>query len=115
FRILLVPDQHGHLIHAGFKAALNEVWPDVERHIRELQPVGKLRLLWIAGHSLGAALATAAAHRCADHADHLGLRATYTFGSPRVGDREFVAGTPGDIFRWQNNSDLVTSVPAPLL
>jgi triacylglycerol lipase len=115
FRMALVQDLHGDLVHAGFKAALDEVWTDVGGHIRTLQPAGNLRPLWITGHSLGAALATVAANRCADHSDQLGLRATYTFGSPRAGDDGFVARIPGDVFRWQNNSDIVTSVPLPVL
>jgi len=111
FRIALVPDGRGHQVHAGFNDAMNDVWDGVERHLRSLQGARAARPLWITGHSLGAALATVAASRCAVPPDHLGLRATYTFGSPRVGDAAFARDIPGVVFRWQNNSDIVTSVP----
>lgn len=111
FRVALVPDGRGHWVHAGFHDAVNDVWVNVEQHLRSLQGTRAARPLWITGHSLGAALATVAASRCAAQTDHLGLRATYTFGSPRVGDATFAADIPGEVFRWQNNSDIVTSVP----
>jgi triacylglycerol lipase len=43
--------------------------------------------LWVSGHSLGAALATLAA---ADFAKEGYQPVTYTMGSPRVGDRDWV-------------------------
>ena len=67
-------------VHRGFAKALEEVRPDL---LLALESIGPCRSLYT-GHSLGAAMATLMA----------GLRrpnALYTFGSPLVGDVDFVA------------------------
>jgi len=113
-RCVPVLDAHGDSVHAGFKSAIEEVWADVSDHIRTLQSRQR-RPLWICGHSLGAALATVAANLCADD-PALGFAGLYTFGSPRVGDRHFGAEIrPATVFRFQNDSDLVTHVPLGLV
>jgi len=86
------------------------VWSDVSAHILSLQ-AARRRPLWISGHSLGAALATVAANLCSDDAN-LGFAGLYTYGSPRVGNRGFGDRiTPSVVFRFQNDSDVVTQVP----
>ncbi len=74
------------------------------------------RRLFIAGHSLGAALATLAAADLA--ATPSRALVVYTFGSPRVGDNTFAAGynrrCGARTFRIANSSDLVTSLPPPV-
>ena len=92
-QFLPLPDAHGHLVHAGFNAALAEVWTPVAAHLKSEQ-AKRPRPLWITGHSLGAALATLAANRCCDDAT-AGLKGAYTFGSPRVGDPRFGAAHSG--------------------
>lgn len=99
----------GH-VHLGFKLALDGLWPQVESWLRELhEPV------FLAGHSLGGALATLAAARClADPRlpDPAGL---YTCGSPRVGDAAFGRSLDGLLHcRIVNDRDVVTTVPPPL-
>jgi hypothetical protein len=75
-RLTLFP--RGGKVHQGFFEALNLLWDEINWSIEELGlPT------WYTGHSLGAALATLAA-ACREPA------ALYTFGSPRVGDAEFV-------------------------
>jgi len=94
------------LVHKGFAEALNLVWDKVAASINENVPSDCP--LFIAGHSLGAALATLAASLRQP-------RALYTFGSPRVGDEEFGATLSGvRVFRVVNNRDAVTTVPPPL-
>ena len=110
---LPAPDSHGHLVHAGFLAALGEVWVQVSAHLRSEQ-AKRPRPLWITGHSLGAALATLAANLCCDDAT-FGLRGVYTFGSPRVGDPNFGANVRAPVFRFRNDSDLVPHLPLGLL
>ncbi|HKE84621.1 MAG TPA: lipase family protein [Vicinamibacterales bacterium] len=113
-RFVPVLDSHGDWVHAGFKSAIEQVWPDVSGRVRTLQATRR-RPLWICGHSLGAALATIAANLCADDAT-LGFTGLYTFGSPRVGDRSFGREIrPANVFRFQNDSDLVTHVPLGLV
>src|SRR2546427_14734 len=60
---------------------------------------------------LGAALATLAANLCSDQPNHLGLKGLYTYGSPRVGDQAFGKRIPSKVWRFRNNSDIVTHVP----
>lgn len=88
-------------VHRGFKAALDVVWDDVQARLDG-------REAWFAGHSLGAALATIAATR------YEYARAVYTFGSPRVGDREFFSELAAPVHRVVNNNDIVTRLPPPL-
>lgn len=110
-KIKLVPGCGGK-VHCGFLAALDRIWDELmselAKHHRSHQA------LWITGHSLGAALATLAASRL-----HQSVNAVYTFGSPRVGDRQFsdrFERLLGDrTFRLVNDEDLVTRVPPRVL
>lgn len=93
----------GGRIHAGFREAFERVWDEIEHHL-----VGKHSPLFYTGHSLGAALAVLAASR---HPP----TALYTFGSPRVGDKEFAAAfSDCPTFRVVNNRDVVTTLPPPI-
>lgn len=96
----------GGLVHKGFAKALDLVWDKVKASLETNVPSDCP--LFIAGHSLGAALATLAASVRRP-------RALYTFGSPRVGNDEFGATLAGvNVFRVVNNRDAVTTVPPPL-
>jgi len=92
-------------VHGGFKDSLDEVWDDMEDLLQELDD-GKRRFLFT-GHSLGASLATLASSRWKHSA------ITYTFGSPRCGDKKFA--TQFDIVnshhRFTNDNDIVPHVP----
>lgn len=111
--ILPIPDAAGHFVHAGFNAALGEVWADIERLVRAEQ--ARLpRPLWITGHSLGAALATLAASRWSGSAA-MRVKGVYTFGSPRVGDSAFGTAIGVPIYRFRNDSDIVPHLPLGLL
>ena len=63
------------------------------------------RKIWITGHSLGAALATLAADR------YRNVKGLYTYGSPRVGDKDFKKNFRMNTYRFVNNNDIVTKVP----
>lgn len=89
----------GGLVHRGFLRALLRVWRPLRTHL-----VGCPGPLFVAGHSLGGALATLAGSA-------LRPRAVYTFGAPRVGDAAFGATLRAPLFRVENRSDLVTRVP----
>jgi pimeloyl-ACP methyl ester carboxylesterase len=97
-------DYHGR-VHHGFSAALKHTWDKVERLIESTNE----RPLFLTGHSMGGALAVLAACRLAK----LGRPpvATYTFGSPRVGDRAFCAGYRLPTYRVVNGLDLVPEMP----
>jgi triacylglycerol lipase len=114
-RFLPVPDRHRDWVHEGFSAAVRGVWKRVVKHIKSLQAAAP-RPLWVTGHSLGAALATVAANLlCADQPEGLGIRGLYTYGSPRVGDNGFGRRITVPVYRFRNNTDLVTHVPLGLV
>jgi triacylglycerol lipase len=99
-------------VHGGFLRALCVVWDDILQIIAEAQT--KAQPIWITGHSLGGALATLAAARFSLEMDKP-VRGIYTFGQPRVGDREFArifdAELKQRVFRFVNNNDIVTRIP----
>ena len=104
----VIPDDwvEGGLVHRGFAKAFDLVGDKVIASLNKHVPANCP--LFIAGHSLGAALATLLASRRRPHA-------LYTFGSPRVGDDDFGETLDGvRIFRVVNNRDVVTTVPPPL-
>nr|ABE69172.1 probable lipase [uncultured bacterium pFosLip] len=92
-------------VHKGFSDALDEVWQELHSYVKGLQNEG--RALWITGHSLGAAIATLAAYRFEN------VQGLYTFGSPRVGDEDFVKDFRVPAYRFENNNDIVCKVPPP--
>ena len=109
FAVLVPGHRKGTAVHAGFKLALDRVWPKLEPLLTQLM---KTRRIWLTGHSLGAALATLAADRCPDPAGVL------TVGSPRIGDPhfsdQFNTRFASRALRYVNNTDVVTHVPPPL-
>ncbi|PHR74229.1 MAG: lipase [Arcobacter sp.] len=91
-------------IHRGFKNAFNEVHNDIQNYINEkLQD----KPLFITGHSLGGALATVATKKL----KHPELAACYTYGSPRVGNEEWMLGIKSPVYRLVNSADPVTMLP----
>lgn len=88
----------GGKVHRGFLRAFGAVWPALRRRLEPARP------LFVAGHSLGGALAALAAAA-------LRPRAVYTFGMPRVGDAAFAGSLRAPLFRLVNRSDLVARVP----
>lgn len=103
-------------VHRGFSEALYLVWNDITQILERVQT--KAQPLWITGHSLGGALATLAAAHFALVSDKP-VRGVYTFGQPRVGNREFSrnfdADLKGRFFRFVNNSDIVTRIPTRIM
>jgi triacylglycerol lipase len=94
----------GGKVHSGFRSEINKIWPAIE------QAPASIQILDITGHSLGAAMATIAAGRLQNKVETL-----VTFGSPRVGNKQFVAGLEVCHYRVQNNCDSVTKVPPRLM
>ena len=90
----------GGKVHVGFKGEINKIWPTIEKAIANIDT------LYVTGHSLGAAMATIAASRMQSK-----VTALVTFGSPRVGNQEFVNSLNVTHYRVQNHCDDVTKVP----
>lgn len=99
-------------VHRGFVEAYKSIEPQILEGLKLVrgQP------LYITGHSLGAALATIATQYLErDHLLRDQIAACYTFGSPRVGNREFDRDFKSAIYRVVNTTDVVTVVPLLLM
>jgi triacylglycerol lipase len=95
-------------VHSGFNQEVNDLWPTLSSVLRKSAlPV------WFCGHSLGAAMATLCAFRCQTEAISIDLHELHTFGSPRVGCKQWVRHSPANHYRWVHNNDVVTRVPPP--
>ena len=105
-----VPSERGGRVHKGFSEALKEIWgpregdEGLEAYLDGLCGDGHKRV-WFTGHSLGGALATLAAGRY-ERAPEV-----YTFGAPRVGDREYVESLDTPVYRFVNGRDVVPKLP----
>ncbi len=93
-------------VHRGFKREVDDLWPKLEAVLQD-----DSRTTWFTGHSLGGAMATICAGRC--YLSHIPAmpEELHTFGSPRVGTKQYVSHTDISHFRWVNNNDIVTRVP----
>jgi triacylglycerol lipase len=99
----LITDGSGHRVHKGFYDALFAVGNDIKADLVRYPDLP----IYITGHSLGGALAVLATKYLAS--DSVG--ACYTFGSPRVGDRNLGQGIKTPIYRVVNSADGVPRVP----
>lgn len=100
-------------VHFGFNQALDLVWEDVYDTICTWKD--RNQTLWVTGHSLGGALATLAVDRMTEKL--LDVSGMYTFGQPRVGNKEFANHFDRKMkrysFRFVDDEDIVTRVPFP--
>ena len=90
--------------HRGYENALDAIWPTLEPFLKAAE--GEL---FFTGHSMGGALAALSARRYQP-------RAVYTFGAPRIGNkqladeyRENFELTP--VYRLVNYRDVVSRIP----
>jgi triacylglycerol lipase len=102
--------------HRGFWKSLDDVWGPLFAEYQQLRQ-NKRRPLFLTGHSLGGAMAAVAAARLI-HSD-LPFTSVYTFGQPRTMTlataRIFNVEAKSKFFRFQNNNDIVTRIPARLM
>jgi hypothetical protein len=100
----------GYVVHRGFGRALDQVWDaEVAPALAAFLGLHPGAPVYFTGHSLGAALATISVTRFQGAACAL-----YTFGSPRVGDDQFVRAVlqkTTKVFRFVNCQDIVTQIP----
>jgi hypothetical protein len=92
-------------VHHGFSSVLRQTWGKVETVLEKACN----KPLFLTGHSMGGALAMLTACRLAK----MGRPpvAIYTYGAPRVGDREFCAGYRLPTYRIVNRLDIVPEMP----
>jgi len=88
--------------HKGFSQALDSVWNALSGAILKGDEAPPL---WLAGHSLGGALATLAALRLDQ------VQGLYTYGSPRVGNARFARHFQAPTYRVVHREDPVTDLP----
>jgi triacylglycerol lipase len=94
------------LVHYGFSRAAEAVYPTVRALLTTLD---RRLPIWVTGHSLGGAMASLVAHRLAH--EGFPVRAIYSYGSPRPGDRHFRAAYRLPNYRFVNDNDLVPHLP----
>ncbi|NUU62041.1 lipase family protein [Paenibacillus agri] len=102
------------LTHRGFTNIYSSAREGILSTLGRLSPE---KILYITGHSLGGALATLCAIDVAANTNHTSPN-LFTYGSPRVGDPEFVKAFTKYVrksSRIANIFDLVTYVPPPVL
>ena len=90
-------------MHKGFHDAYRSVHDEISNRLKGHEDLP----LYIAGHSLGGALAVVATWFQSSQR----LAACYTFGSPRVGDQGLIDRFKTPIYRIVNGPDPVTLVP----
>jgi len=99
-------------VHEGFQAAAAVAWADVGTVIE--QCVADDRPLFIAGHSLGAAIAIVTADRACSE-KNLRRAEVHLFGAPRAGKAEFVdrynSSLGATTYRFVHGEDIVPTVP----
>jgi len=101
--------------HCGFYRSLEDVWDKIYKAYSDSQAKA-VKPLFLTGHSLGGAMATVAAAKFI-YMDRP-FTSVYTFGQPRAVNRETArlmnleAGKR--YFRFQNNMDVVSRIPARL-
>ncbi len=96
-------------IHAGFHEAYQDVEDEIVRIFLENEKW--VWPLYITGHSLGGALATIATQNL-EHKIKSQIAACYTFGSPRVGNRQYEKNIKAPFYRIVHSTDIVTLLPS---
>jgi hypothetical protein len=96
-------------VHSGFYCAFRKVETKLRDLLLAQDPA---KAIYLTGHSLGGALALVAAAAFGGN-DRLGDRiaAVYTYGAPRVGDRDFPDIVKAPHYRVVNSGDVVPLVP----
>jgi triacylglycerol lipase len=91
-------------VHSGFLKAYASIRDELLNSL-----ANNALPIFITGHSLGAALSVLAT---SDLKNNLNYDSCYTFGSPRIGDANFIQTINNkNIYRVVNNCDVVTTIP----
>jgi triacylglycerol lipase len=105
----LVTFEDSGCVHQGFNNELSIIWDSLYLRLIQLYEENSKRTFWFTGHSLGAALATLAAHKTVKKNARIDVRGVYTFGSPCVGDKFFKKTylLNSQTYRFVNSNDYV--------
>lgn len=102
----LIKSRLNGLVHEGFQTAFESVEDTINERLQS--DVLKGKPLYISGHSLGGALATIATRNLKPPVE---IAACYTFGSPRVGNEDWINRIKSPVYRLVNAADSVTMLP----
>lgn len=91
-------------VHRGFYGEYKKVINDIKEALNKHNKKGD-KTVWVCGHSLGGAMAVLVAVELKPNG---GL---YTFGQPRVGNKDFLKLIDFPYYRYRNNNDVVPTVP----
>ena len=108
FKVAMAAEANGGLVHSGFKTVLDEIWDGegmLYKYLLQQKEKNPSLRIFFTGHSLGGALSLVAAARF-PYVDCI-----YTFGCPRVGDKEFRDTIKAKVFRIVHNNDIVAELP----
>ena len=103
FRVILTKTPSG-LMHYGFKHAFDSVKSEID----ELLEATDSRKIYVAGHSLGGALAIVASSSLLKKNK---LAGCYTFGCPKIGESEVDWKVSTAVYRVVNAQDIVPRLP----
>lgn len=99
-------------VHNGFRAAFSSVREHVLDVVQDVKKDSQYKKVVVTGHSLGGAVATLASAYLRKKGHDCDL---YTYGSPRVGNRQFARfveqQSKGDNYRIVNQLDIVAAIP----
>jgi hypothetical protein len=99
-------------VHKGFQNMYRKYQPYIVSAIKKYEP----KVLWVAGHSLGAALTVLTA---LDVSDLVPTVHAYTFAGPKVGNADFVtlfnSLTNVDLQQFVNDADVVPWIPLSVM
>ena len=104
------------LVHKGFQKMYLSYQPYIKKTLSQLQPTE----VWVAGHSLGAALSLLTAYDLAPLlASVNGKVNCFTFAPPKLGDLSFVSAfnslTNIALVQYVNEADLVPLIPLSVM
>ena len=102
-------------VHRGFNTEVDDLWPRIERSLLAEEASESKRTIWFCGHSLGGAMATICAGRCFHSPEVPDPEGLYTFGSPRVGDKQYINYCTVEHVRLVNNNDIVPRLPPRIM
>lgn len=106
---------HPAMIHEGF----SQIFADIEKQLDDFLAWPACRnasRVVVSGHSLGAAMATLLTEKLQHDVDLADKTTCYVFGSPRVGNKEFVdLFIRNNIHSLVNSYDIVTQMPLAVM
>ncbi|QYX30006.1 lipase family protein [Sphaerospermopsis torques-reginae] len=103
-------------VHNGFYQAVNKNWEQLLKEIQKHQDKfnnKQNKEILLTGHSLGGALAIITASRLNSLAEFTGkIKGVYTYGAPRVGNKDFKQQYKPKHYRFEYGNDPVPSAPS---